>query len=128
MQEALHRLDGKVSHIYHKCNALGEKADGLAINQAVHMKMVYAPQAVSVPPTPSPVAAVTAAEVATPEPLKKKPRLLTLYYSPASLSSPQTVSSAASSVSLKIMIIQCIQFLYIIYTKCMPAPYKFYTN
>lgn len=93
MQEAFHRLDAKVSHIYHNCNALVEKADGLTINQAVHMKM-----AVSHPTqVVHSVASVAPAAVVTPEPAKKKPRLLTLYFSPVSQSSAQTTASTASA-------------------------------
>lgn len=86
MQEALHRLDAKVSHIYHNCNALAEKTDIIAQNQSLHMHMKTASATVALPLS-SPVATAPAA-VVTPEPPRKKPRLLTLYYSPTSLHCP----------------------------------------
>lgn len=107
MQEAFHRLETKVSHIYHHCNALVEKADGLSINQAVHMKMSSTPQTPAVASVASvPSVADVLAAVVTPEPVRKKPRLLTLYYPPT----PQSTSQAASR-SILTPVILCIHFV-----------------
>lgn len=81
MQEALHRLDAKVSHIYHHCNDLVEKADTIGMNQITHMKMSTSvtTAAATLPASPAP----TMPSTVTPEPPKKKARLVTLFYSPA---------------------------------------------
>lgn len=107
MQEAIHRLDAKVSHIYHTCNTLVEKADGLAMNHAVHMA-----QASSAAPSTS-VSAVQAA-VVTPEPAKKKPRLLTWFYSPVPVTPIQSTATTQVRM-LALAYTNCIEFIQIVW-------------
>jgi hypothetical protein len=97
-----------VSQVYHKFDALMEKADTLMLNQTQHMRMSSTSTGVT---TQLPEQAI-APSVVTPSPPAKKPRLLTVFFSP--VSSPSLNSNVINQVNL--LYTMCIYFLYKVYT------------
>lgn len=124
VQEALHRIDTKLSLVNNKTDVLVDKTDALSVNQALYMR-----SASSVTPSsaiPSPLSGTEGmSAVITPEPAKKKPRLMTLFYSPA------TPQSSSSNTSMQVCNIQFVydtynlyNYLNDLYTNCIGGKLK----